>query len=248
MALLSIGKFEDLPKVARPGLFRLPHEGLATIPIPETTDTYMPVPYYDAVSMVKKIAGNAMAQFNYELLEEKYVLSRMGERMVGNLVFKNGLPSGFTVSFVNSYDKSSSFKIATGTHTWACMNLMVSGDVVEMRMHTNRVMLEIESIVERAMLKGRDQHIKSEQDIDRLSWAKCNDRTAHEIMGVAYGDDLITVRQLTKVKEEWHNPTYDAFKPRTQWSLYNAFTEAMKTTPPEKTLEKYFGLHQLFMN
>ena len=64
-------------------------------------------------------------------------------------------------------------------------------------------------------------------------------------MGLLFGKNVLSPRQLPVVKREWLNPAYDDFKPRTMWSLYNAATEGLKTTPPGKIMEKHIQLHNI---
>lgn len=223
-------------------------EELRDVAMPEATETYIPVNYYDSTAMVKEMAANAVSTWDYKLVNEEYVIARQGQRMFGLLSFQNSLPMKFTVGFANSYDKSCRFKIATGSQVWVCSNLMISGEVVEMRKHTKNVHRDLEDVIRRAVQGGREQHIKGHNDAQTLRWSKCDNRDAFEIMGVAYGQGIVTVRQLPAIKKGWLEPQHDEFKPRTQWSLYNSFTEAMKTTPPNKILDGFYKLHQLFMN
>ena len=54
---------------------------------------------------------------------------------------------------------------------------------------------------------------------------------------------MIKPRQLTQTLREWRNPIHDEFKERNVWSLYNAMTSALKSTPPNKIMEKHIDLH-----
>ena len=55
---------------------------------------------------------------------------------------------------------------------------------------------------------------------------------------------VCTTRQLPHVLQEWRHPRHDAFRERTVWSLFNAFTETLKgnlTELPKRT-EALHGL------
>jgi hypothetical protein len=67
-------------------------------------------------------------------------------------------------------------------------------------------------------------------------------------MGVAWGNGLIGDRQLPVIKQEWLTPSFEEFERRNQWSLYNAFTHALKTTHPSEMMERLIALHKLFMD
>ena len=69
---------------------------------------------------------------------------------------------------------------------------------------------------------------------------------AHRMLGLVYGRGIMTPRQIPVALREWKTPQYEAFQPRTVWSLYNAITEALKSAPPQSIMEKHLGLHKLF--
>jgi hypothetical protein len=52
--------------------------------------------------------------------------------------------------------------------------------------------------------------------------------------------------RLPKVIEAWDEPRHDEFKPRTPWSLFNAFTEVLKAGPPRQQMEGSLRLTSLF--
>ena len=39
---------------------------------------------------------------------------------------------------------------------------------------------------------------------------------------------IVGARELPRVLQQWRNPPFEEFRPRTAWSLLNAFTGAMK--------------------
>jgi len=65
-------------------------------------------------------------------------------------------------------------------------------------------------------------------------------------MGRLYGYGVVTERQLPVMKREWQTPKHDAFKERTAWSLYNAGTECLKTTPPMHKMKRHIQMHNMF--
>jgi hypothetical protein len=68
---------------------------------------------------------------------------------------------------------------------------------------------------------------------------------AFRLLGLLYGNDVITPRQIPVVKKEWLSPTHEAFGERSAWSFYNACTEALKSSPPNKIMEKHISLHEI---
>ena len=66
---------------------------------------------------------------------------------------------------------------------------------------------------------------------------------AFKLMGVLFGNNIISLRQLTVLKSEWLRPSFEEFRPRNLWSFYNAGTESLKSSQPNSIMEKHVQLH-----
>ena len=54
-------------------------------------------------------------------------------------------------------------------------------------------------------------------------------------------------RRLPQVLDEWRKPRHQEFEPRTAWSLFNAFTESMKSAGDIGThVGRTSRLHRVF--
>src|SRR5262249_12084755 len=63
------------------------------------------------------------------------------------------------------------------------------------------------------------------------------DQAAEALMLRAWEASLISHKVLPKVIQEWRQPTFPEFEPRTAWSMFNAFTTALgprATTNPQE--------------
>ena len=58
--------------------------------------------------------------------------------------------------------------------------------------------------------------------------------------------NVLPASRLPKVIEAWEAPHHEEFAPRTAWSLFNAFTEVAKTSPPRAQMEGSLRLSSLF--
>jgi hypothetical protein len=58
--------------------------------------------------------------------------------------------------------------------------------------------------------------------------------------------NLLPASRLPKLLDAWEEPEYEEFKPRTAWSLFNAFTEVLKSRAPRQQMEGSLKLSQLF--
>jgi len=58
--------------------------------------------------------------------------------------------------------------------------------------------------------------------------ADIDDRTAHDLVIRSCDVGVVPNRTIPEVLREWREPRHEAFQPRNVWSLFNAFTEALK--------------------
>lgn len=59
---------------------------------------------------------------------------------------------------------------------------------------------------------------------------------------------IVGTNELPKVLQQWRNPPFEGFQPRTTWALHNAFTAAMKargTSQPQHFAAQNMRLHAL---
>jgi len=104
----------------------------------------------------------------------------------------------------------------------------------------------MESMALSAIYKSQKVYNQVLKDAETMQMLEISDDNAHRMLGLVYGRGIMTPRQIPVALREWKNPQYEAFGPRTVWSLYNAITEALKSAPPQSIMEKHLGLHQLF--
>ena len=57
---------------------------------------------------------------------------------------------------------------------------------------------------------------------------------------------VLPASRLPKVLEAWEEPKHEEFKPRTAWSLFNAFTGVQKGASPRAQMEGSLRLSSLF--
>jgi hypothetical protein len=58
--------------------------------------------------------------------------------------------------------------------------------------------------------------------------AQLSPELADAVILRAFEKGIIGTRDLPAVIKEWRNPSFEEFKPRTAWSLLNAFTRVLR--------------------
>lgn len=217
---------------------------LDLIPMPEATGTYYPVSHYGLANKLLTITQDILTGF--ELMDESYGVAREGLQLFGLLQFKNGSDMALAIGFRNSYDKSMSIGLACGASVFVCDNLALSGEIVVMRKHTKNVWAELEEKAITTCYRASHTYKQIVGEAEALKQIAYDDDRAYADLGVLYGHDIISPRQLTVAVKEWRKPSHDAFNPRNAWSLYNAVTESLKTSPPQEVMENHVSLHDFY--
>jgi hypothetical protein len=177
------------------------------------------------------------------IIREQYAVARDGKQFFGVLSFGEGDEQALSVGFRNSYDKSMSVGIAIGCRIFVCDNLAFKGDITILKKHTRNVWQALENLAISTIYKAGKVYEEILADFDRMMGLKLDDNEAFRTFGLLYGHDIISPRQLTTAVDQWKNPP-EAFKERNLYSLYNASTEALKSTPPLAMMEKHIQLHK----
>jgi hypothetical protein len=126
--------------------------------------------------------------------------------------------------------------LVAGYRVMVCSNMAFSGDFKPMlAKHTkNMDLTETLSI-------GVDRIQRSWQPLrDRVDFMRNKVlpiTTAQALIYRAFTEGKFPVRLLKSVHEHYFNPKYDEFKPRTVWSLSNAFTSAFKEARDDRRYE-----------
>ena len=224
---------------------------LSEIELPEQTSSYVPVSHVDFINNTKDIANRILN--NHTLHSEQFGIARDGKQMFGTLTYREDFHDesqelGLSIGLRNSYDKSMSLGLCSGASVFVCENLMMTGEVVAMRMHTGNIIDELKGLIFNALLKSEEKFSTIHADSQRLKQVEIKDTQAYSAMGKLYGYGVIGERQLPVMKREWLKPSHSDFEERTAWSLYNAGTEALKTTAPMHRMKRQIAMHDMFIN
>lgn len=151
----------------------------------------------------------------------------------------------WVVGLRNSHDKTFPAGLVAGTSVFACDNLAFSGEVNLSRKHTLFVYAtcgtsrSVPSAVSASASAASTAASTPNRD------APVADRTARGLVIRAVDRAAITPMQEPDVVNEWREPTHREFRPRNQWSLFNAFTEVYKRQNPSLPLARSEALHGL---
>ncbi len=219
---------------------------LDLIPMPEATESYVPVSHYHLADKFLTISQDILR--DYTLIGENYGIARQGNQLFAVLKFKNEQSEmGLSIAFRNSYDRSMAIGMAIGAMVFVCDNLALSGEIVVMKKHTKNVWTELEETAIATIYKSQKNFEQIKADAEAFRALPLENMEAFQLMGVLFGHNIVSPRQLTVLKSEWLRPGYEEFRPRNMWSFYNAGTECLKSSPPISIMEKHIQLHNTIL-
>ncbi|HOG37693.1 MAG TPA: DUF932 domain-containing protein [Candidatus Woesebacteria bacterium] len=218
-------------------------EQLDLIPVPEATESYVPVSHYHLTDKFLTISQDILR--DYVLIGQNYGIARQGQQLFAVLKFQNEKSEmGLSIAFRNSYDRSMAIGLAIGASVFVCDNLALSGDVTVMKKHTKNVWEDLEETAIATIYKSQKNYTQIVCDAEAFKTLPMGNNAAFRTMGLLFGTNIISPRQLTILKDEWLKPSYKEFESRNLWSFYNAATESLKSSPPVTIMEKHIRLHE----
>ena len=206
---------------------RADREVLDTIPLPERTATYEPVPYRRLV----EIAEIALANHNLELVAERHELTSKGNKYFGILIARadgDGDDIRRAIGLRSSYDKSLPNGLAIGERVTVCSNLCFGGDITVFRKHTQRVFEDLPREIDAAISNSVDFHRLNLRYLEGLKEVAPTNSEVHDVLCKALIAGVLTSSKLRAVYSEFLHPEFDDFAYRRGYDLRQAFTHVWK--------------------
>lgn len=217
---------------------------LASVVVPEETDSYKPVPYPRFIEEVKL----HIPRFGLTVEDERYALARDGNQMFGVLTCQNGVVKDYAlaIGLRSSYDRSLAVELVAGSRVFVCDNLAFSGEAGVSRKHTVNVFRDLPDLIYQML--GRISVMKERQDDEISRWKDTHliPQMADHLMIQAVRTNAIPASKLPKVIEQFDsmadNPEWDD----SAWSLFNAFTFVIGQQTPWAQMDNTLRLSQVF--
>jgi hypothetical protein len=225
------------------GAEHVTRDQLYSIPTPEPTATWRPVPH----GQIADLVVNEATRRGMHLTGEDYGLNPTGSKLFGVLRFHpEGHPEhGRALGLRNSHDKSLCVGLTVGINVCVCDNLAFSGSsTVIQRKHTIRI--DIDSLVPQAFDALEAQYEVLEMGIARLKAQWITEAEGRLTAVRAAMQGAIPSCDIVSVIQEFEEPRHLEFVDRNRWSLYNSFTEVAKKYTPARADLCYRRLGDVF--
>jgi len=220
---------------------------LASVPLPEPTNSYVPVPYGRLVEEVKL----HIPRFGLNLRDERYALAREGGQMFGVLSCTNGHNADdwcLAIGIRSSYDRSLAVGLVAGSHVFVCDNLAFHGETESTRKHTVNVFRDLPEMVYNLLGGVSAMQSRIACEIEAMKSRVLDEQSAHHLMMLSVREAVVPASRLPKVLELWDGPgdCVGTEAPQNAWRLYNAFTGVMKARSPRDQMDGTLRLTRTF--
>jgi uncharacterized protein DUF932 len=216
--------------IAHRGAQLIGRQDLQVLPTPVGTETHRPIPHSEVVHAVIETLGFR----SIDVLEDQYAVTPDGMRMFGVLAITlEATGVRLVIGLRNSHDKSFSLAFTVGYRVFVCDNLAFYGDFSPvMKKHSKR--LDFVEVIDSAVSRMQRHFEPMRRQIDVWRQHALPDTQAKLLIYEAFVEGRLKApRHLARmVHDEYFNPKFPDFEPRTIWSLSNAFTSAFKTLEP----------------
>ena len=229
------------------------------VPVPATTRTYTPMPHGDLIDLLEVQVGHHLPQ--YQVADKQFGLAREGQQLFGLMTLEQSYRQAeehlslredrldISIGFRNSYDKSMSVGVVGGAKVFVCDNMMMHADAVKiMKRHTKNVLKEFDYMLYTSIPELQAQFVQMKDAKRDLECIEVEHEQGYEFLGRMFGNKLLTPVQLSSAVDDWRTPSFETFKTRNAWSLYNAATWGLKKGSPSLVIQRYCNAHDWFMD
>jgi hypothetical protein len=208
----------------------LTREQLALVATPEPTATHRPIPHVRVIEALVETLGFR----HIGVHREQLAVSKDGMKLFAVLELETTFGGcRFALGLRTSNDKSLALGVTVGYRVMVCSNLAFYGNYTPvLKKHTRRFDLQA------ALTLGVDSIQRNFDPMIRAveCWRaqQVPDDAAKRIIYDAYVQgELDAPRHLARrTHDAYFEPPHEEFRPRTMWSLSNAFTHAFKELEP----------------
>ena len=220
----------DSQLLAQCGSRKLTRDELTAIPTPEASSTHRPVPHHEIVqALIETLSFRHIA-----VVRDEYAVSKEGMKMFGVLDLETTFDGcGFSIGIRNANDKSMRLALTVGYRVFVCDNMAFHGDFTPvLAKHTKRFSLVDALSIGVDRMQRNFEPMRRQIEVWKL--AQLSDDKAKLVIYHAFVEGkLVAPRYLARcVHDQYFNPKLEEFRPKTLWSLSNAFTGAFKDLDP----------------
>ena len=214
-------------------------EELFAVAVPQKTASYSPVSH----QILHEAVAEKILKRGWTIDNERIDTNQKGTQMFTTLGI--GVGHGeqrMSVGYRNSYDKSLSVGLVSGSQIIVCSNLMFVGDVKLLRKHTSGVFNDLYYLIDEVLGETEKTFEIALEETQIFKDIPMEKRIMAEVAGRMFiQDEIINSTQLNILKKEINGS--ENFQEETLWDFYNHTTEALKLAHPSQAMQTYTNFH-----
>jgi hypothetical protein len=221
---------------------------IAQVATPSPTNTWFPIPHLAVLEAVEE----TLSATAFNIQSRRLALSANDNQFFATLDLYAPVGPGVSLSvgIRNSIDKTLPLGFCTGNRVFVYDNLSFSAELLVSRKHTVNGGTRFREAIAHAA--GRLEAFRASESacVRLMQAAALDDRDAESLILRAWESRIVSHLQLPRVISEWREPSHEQFRPRTRWSLFNAFTEVLRPfseSNPQAFAGRTFGLNRLLV-
>lgn len=221
--------------IAARGTCRVDREFLRTLPLPEVTRTHKPVSHYDVVQAVIE----TLSFRHINVVADEYAVTPDGMRCFGLIELEYGVEGiRFAIGLRNANDKSMRLGLTVGYRVLVCSNMAFMGDYSPV-LAKHSAKFNLVDLVSVGVDKIQRNFEPLIHDIQSQRDLEIGVNESKALIYDAFTDRKLALpnKLLPAVHRQYFEPEIEEFKPRTLWSVSNAFTSAFKELKPVKQFQ-----------
>lgn len=214
--------------LAHAGANKITRQELALIQTPPPTDTFRPIPHHELIDSLTE----TLSFRHIQVVGSEFAVTPDGAKMFGLLELDaTFLDCRFSIGVRNAHDKSMRLGLVAGYRVFVCDNMAFSGDFKPLlAKHSKHFDLQD------ALTLGIDRIQRNfgplADHVTKWQQQELDEVQAKTVIYDAFVMNGFPKNAMGGVHKHYFEPQYDEFRPRTFWSLSNAFTSAFKGLKP----------------
>jgi len=226
------------------GVNHVERRAVELVQTPPATSTWTPIPHVQLIKQVEK----ALSANRFTVGTFAHSLSHDGNRYFGLMEISNGEnPEDYcwVLGLRNSHDKTFPAGVVAGASVFVCDNLSFSGEVKLARRHTRFINRDLPALVHTGITELISKWHDQQTRFDAYKDKRVKDDVAHDLVIRAVDVGVCSNRLIPSVLHQWREPGHREFQQRSLWSLFNAFTAALKDGSLGELPKRTEALHGL---